>query len=79
MILKIQNFCEKRCSIDLHISRQNPSIETTTSGKNENLDKKFLLILYIIIIINRSFYLNSHFSQKWWVEKDLFFTEMLNF
>ena len=29
-------------SIDLHISRQNPSIETTTSSKNENLDKKFL-------------------------------------
>ena len=62
MILKIQNFCEKKIplypplgslkiasqydvnskfdyshtgwmdSIDLHISRQNPSIETTTSG-----------------------------------------------
>ena len=33
-------------SIDLHISRQNPSIETTTSSQNENLDKKFLLITY---------------------------------
>ena len=45
MILKIQNFCEKNTlilnlinhtgwmgSIDLLISRQNPSIETTTSG-----------------------------------------------
>ena len=43
MILKIKNFCEKTFlnlishtgwmgSIDLHISRQNPSIETTTSG-----------------------------------------------
>ena len=41
MILKIQNFCEKK---DLHISRQNSSIETTTSGQNENLDKKFLMI-----------------------------------
>ena len=27
--------------IDLHISRQNPSIETTTSGYNENLSKRF--------------------------------------
>ena len=35
MILKIQNFCEKKIPlypIDLHISRQNPSIEITTSG-----------------------------------------------
>ena len=35
-------------SIDLHISRQNPSIETTTSGSNENLDTKFL-ITYIFL------------------------------
>ena len=45
MIFKIQNFCEKNTlilnlishtgwmgSIDLHISRHYPSIETTTSG-----------------------------------------------